>query len=173
LVFHCVVRPVVKLISTILLLVLTAVPVTYLFVFQAHQHSIRQRMEERLENEMLHTLVIPKNELRWVKPGKEIILGENMFDIKTMTDQGNGMLLVTGIYDYEETSLVLQMNKSQDQENSKGNKLVQLVQLMVTIPAPDPNEHFFFSRSLNDWSQKNTPGLSSSFKNILTPPPQA
>lgn len=171
-VFDYVVRPVAKLISTILLLVLTAVPVIYLFVFQAHQRSIRHQMEERLEDGMLHTMTIPKNELRWVKPGKEIIVGENMFDIKSITDQGNGILLVTGIYDYEESSLVLHMKKSQEEENSKGNKLVQLIQLMVTIPEPDPNDNLFLSQINNDWSHKYTPGLSSPFTNILTPPPQ-
>jgi hypothetical protein len=168
------VKPAFKLISTILLLVLTLAPVIYPFALQLHQRSIQHRMKERLEDGMLHTITLAKTELRWVKPGKEIVLGENMFDIKTITDQGNGILLITGIYDYEETIVVGAMQKKQHDDNTNGNKqLVQVFQLMQALPDEEPGEGLTPPLLSSSWHCVHEDALPSPFKNILTPPPQA
>ena len=161
-----------KLISTILLLVLTTVPVSYLFIFHAHQRRIRHEMKDRLEHEMLHTVTIPKSELRWVKPGKEIALGENLFDIKTLTELHNGMVRLTGIYDFEETFVVKQMKKTQDDDAAKGNKLMQIMQLLQSSPGTIYDEVYCYGQSLSEWFIINDARLSSPFRSILTPPPQ-
>lgn len=167
-------KPILKLISTILLLVLVLEPVISPFVLQLHQLSVQHKMKERLEEEMLHTIIIAKTDLRWVKPGKEIVLGENMFDIKTMTDRGNGTLLITGIYDFEETLLVDHIKKSQQDDTANSNKqLVLLFHLIQALPGDEPEQAIpvqFISRNRYCTGED---ALVSPFRNILTPPPRA
>ena len=167
-------KPVLKLISTILLLVLVLEPVISPIVLQLHQLSVQHKMKERLEEEMLHTIIIAKTDLRWVKPGKEIILGENMFDIKTMTDLGNGTLRIAGIYDFEETLLLGQMKKSQQDDTANSNtQLVLLFHLMQALPGDQPEQDIPVQLiSLNRY-YTGEDALLFPFKNILTPPPRS
>jgi len=123
---------------------------------------------------MLHTIIIAKTDLRWVKPGKEIVLGENMFDIKTMIDQGDGTLLVTGIYDFEETLLLGHMKKSQNDDNANSNKqLVLLFQLMQALPGDEPEQDIPVQLISRNRYCVDVDALLCPFKNILTPPPRA
>ena len=166
-------KPGLKLISTILLLVLVMEPVIYPFALQMRQRSIQHKMKERLEDGMLHSITLAKSELRWVKPGKEIVLGENMFDIKTMIDQGNGILLITGIYDYEETAVVGHMKKKQQDDNTNGNKqLIQVFLLMQALPEDELGEGLTPLLISSNRHCVDEDALPSPFKNILTPPPQ-
>ncbi len=121
---------------------------------------------------MLHTVLIPKNELRWVKPGKEIIVDEKMFDVKSITETDNGFYRVTGLYDYEETSLKGLMKKRKQDADENGNKqLVQLLQLMQTTV--DETSVCAAADSFIKIFPFLSPGiLPSPFTSILTPPPQ-
>lgn len=122
---------------------------------------------------MLHTVTLAKAELRWVKPGKEILLEGEMFDIKNITEQGNGLVVVTGLYDFEETLLVGQMQKKQQDDNTKGNKqLGQAFQLIQAMPEDLLGEGFPSQLISCNGACLKDDDLSSPFKNILTPPPQ-
>jgi hypothetical protein len=162
-----------KKISTILLLALTFAPAICPFVLQSQQRSIQHKMKERLEEDMLHTVTMAKAEMHWVKPGKEILLGGEMFDVKDITEQGNGIVVVTGLYDFEETLLVGQMKKKQQDDNTNGNKqLGQAFQLLQAMPEDLLGDSLTPQLISCSWSSLKDDDLSSPFKNILTPPPQ-
>lgn len=163
-----------KKIAAFFLLVLLLAPLSYMFIFQAKQLSIQHRMKKALEGSLLQTLIIPAGDLVWVKPGKEIMLDQKMFDIKTIECKADGNAHISGLFDHLETGLLAQMKKNWKQENTRGCKLiVQLFQLLQSFPD-------------NSLAAVIAPGiitrqpliadselLPSPCKSIPTPPPQA
>jgi hypothetical protein len=67
---------------------------------QHHQHE----MEEKMELAMLTTLHIPVAKLHWEKPGKELKIGETLFDVKQLEIK-EGIAVVKGLYDDQEKEL--------------------------------------------------------------------
>lgn len=129
-------------------------------------------MKRQLEIKMLHTITLAKNDVYWVKDGKEIIINGRMFDIKSFQPAGNGKISFTGLYDDDETTLVNKMKRNQQQENNNGGKLVaQLFQLLQASINNALTEVFIPSVNNNQF-----PGfeecLASQYITILSPPPQ-
>lgn len=155
-----------------MLLLLTAFPLVTVFIFQAQQKKIQHGMKKQLEEKILHTVSVAATEVRWVKAGKEIWLGNKMFDIKS-SQLVNGYYTFTGLYDEEETMLVKRMQTNQQEEKKSGNKLIaQLFQLLQTPCDSQPQEAAtvpVFTFSQYDIQKYD---LSSSFLAIITPPPK-
>jgi hypothetical protein len=72
---------------------------------QAFQFYIKQRMEASLERDVLHTITLPVAEVQWYEEGREILVDDKMFDIKTysITD---GVFTAQGVFDEKETEIV-------------------------------------------------------------------
>lgn len=71
---------------------------------QGAQGYLKARVEERKRQEKIETVVLPLGAVNWEKPGKEIWLGERLFDLESFTVE-KGMLIATGFFDDEETSV--------------------------------------------------------------------
>lgn len=165
---------IVKKIITGLLLAIVLAPLSYHFIFQAKQQSIQHRMKEQLEEKMLHSLVLSKDDLHWVKPGKEIVVEDKMFDIKTIEYRENNTVFITGLFDHEETLLVRQMKKDLEEENTTNNRqLVQIFQLMQALPDAQPEQQDSPGLLVAQQHFFNEALLPSPYKMILTPPPQS
>jgi hypothetical protein len=163
-----------KKIATIFLLVLALAPVFYVLAVHTRQYTIRQRMKHELEEKMLHTITLKSSEIHWIREGKEIAIEKKLFDVKSIAYKENGMAVLTGLFDEEETDLVQQLQKNQKENNSQGSKqLAQLFQLMLVMPE-FPHENNSLSILL---SSTRFPVIESdpvaAFKTIPTPPPQA
>jgi len=129
-------------------------------------------MKRQLENKMLHTIMLAENEVHWLKEGKEILINGRMFDIKSFHPAGNGKIIFSGLYDDDETALVTQMSKNQQNENKAGGKLLaQLFQLLQSSCNNTATEVFIPSFNKNHF-----PGLekhlTTPFITIISPPPQ-
>ena len=148
-------------------------PVIFTLLFLYKQQLIRHEMKEKLEEEMLHTIVVPVAEVQWVKYKKEIRFQDKMFDIKSITVK-NGQYIFTGLYDDEETALNNYFEKNAEQKNARNNNiLTSLFQLFQTVYPGDSTDTLI---------QKDNSGINgcivlsnlpSPTKNIPTPPPQA
>ncbi len=167
-------NPLLKKISVFLLLAMLLAPLSYTCIFQAKQARVQRKMKKQLQVNMLHHLVMAQEDLRWVKPGKEILVGDQMFDIKTISYRNDGTVYITGLFDHEESFLYAQLNKNRKEETNKNNRqLVQLFQLMQALPDNHPEQDNFslplaFQRPL--YSEDLLP---PPFHSILTPPPQS
>jgi hypothetical protein len=161
-----------KKITALLFTLLGFAPLLFIVITHIKQQEIRHNMNQQLESKMLHTITLSKNDLHWLKDGKELLVNGRMFDVKSFKAVGAGEISFTGLYDDDETALVNKMKRNQQNENNNGGKLLaQLFQLLqsswnnttaeVFIPVLDKN-HF--------------PGieqcLASPFIIILSPPPQ-
>lgn len=165
--------PLIKKITTALLLAILLAPLTYSYIFQAKQADVQRRMKKQLQGNMLHSLVLAKEDLHWVKPGKEIMVGEKMFDIKTIDFRNDGMVHITGLFDHEETFLYAQLNKNRKEETNRNNQqLIHLFQVMQALPEQQPEPVCFSNPLAQAHLLSSQDHLPSPFRSILTPPPQ-
>lgn len=161
-------------IATLFLLVLALAPVFYSLQFNIRQQNIRRRMKEQLEEKMLHTVLLNTRDIKWVRPGKEIMMNDRMFDVKSIAYNPDGSVTVTGLFDEEETVLVQQLQKQQEDNNTQGNQqLVKLFQQFLTLPEEAREGTDIVVRAGKPLFPDPHAALASTFKDILTPPPQA
>jgi hypothetical protein len=85
----------------------------------------RNEMLRKMEKETLVHFSIPVANLHWIKPGKEIMIGNRMFDIKKITIHGN-MAAVTGLFDDVEKKLNGRLADHQKKNQSLDNLLSQI-----------------------------------------------
>lgn len=81
---------------------------------QVRQQQVWHRMEEALENEALQTIEINSSQVQWARPGKEIRLHGKLFDVKTVQYLPENKILLTGLFDEEETALREQFERTQN-----------------------------------------------------------
>jgi hypothetical protein len=161
-----------KILSFILLLT-GALPFLFTLHFLGKQQLIRHEMKEKMEREMLHTVIIPENELVWVKYKKEVRINDKMFDVETYRID-NGQYYLTGLFDEEETALNNYFEKSTDQKNEKGSQMLSaLLQFLQSMYPGDPDEPLDFKNISKAYRPLILQHISFPFKNVLTPPPQA
>lgn len=100
-----------------LCLLIVAVPVLLSLKFILEQRIIMQEAEEKLHTEVLQSITVAKVDIVWVKVGKEILLGDELFDIK-YTESKADSLIFTGFFDTQETALLAGFKKYTESNNS-------------------------------------------------------
>jgi hypothetical protein len=165
-------RTATKRTTTYLLLLLAAMPLVYSLFMGIPQRAIRHRMKERLETQFLHTITIAKKNIHWIKDGKEIWVDGRMFDINSSSLQ-NGVYVFSGLYDEEETALMDQLQKDQQNNNANSKQLVQLFQLLQSFYNTSQEEIVSSGNIPGDKFIPDASPLASQFISIFTPPPQA
>jgi len=105
-------------------LLIMAVPVFLSLKFIVEESLILLEVEEKLETETLLAVKVAKTDIIWIKPGKEILLGGQFFDVKH-TESKNDTLILTGYFDIEETELLDGFKKYTD--NNHHNPLSKSV----------------------------------------------
>jgi len=129
-------------------------------------------MKRELEAGKLTTITLKADKIYWVKKGKEITVGEKMFDVKKALSNSDGTVTFTGLFDDEETLVKQLLKKSQEENNSKSSgQLLQLFRMMQSLPENmgciiakknPPIEEYFIS---------GISYLPSPFISTPTPPP--
>ena len=161
-----------KKIAPFLFLPAGIMPVMFTLFFLFKQQMIRHEMKEKLELEMLHTIVVPEAEVKWVKYKKEIHVNDKMFDVKSFTLK-EGQYIFKGLYDEEETALNSYFEKSTDQKNEREVQILsELFKILQSIYHGDPDQAVITTNISNVYSPLILHHISSPFINILTPPPQ-
>jgi len=130
-------------------------------------------MEERLEKSLLQTIQLKKEDFVWVKKGKEIRVGNHLFDIKSIKES-NGVYEIKGLYDKDEDILHEQLNKSQTNDDQQSQKLLVIFFFQLVYTAAE--------NSLDEYTTIINPTeypaylslyLPSPETELLSPPPQA
>jgi hypothetical protein len=161
-----------KKITSIFFILLGFVPMLFVLVFVIRQQSIRERMKERLEEEMLHTVTIPLSELHWTEKNKEILVHGRMFDVKSLHYAGDKVIL-RGLYDDEETALNKSFSEGWKKKASYQRQLLaHLFQCLRGFYCNSTTETLSEHDHLKHLTAFSFPSLMSQFKLILTPPPR-
>ena len=164
-------RTATKRTTTYLLLLLAALPLVYTLFMGIPQKVIQHRMKEKLETQLLRSVTIAKKDVHWIKDEKEIWVNGRMFDIKSSHLQ-NGEYVFSGLYDEEETALLEQLQKDQQNNNSDSKQLVQLFQLLQSFYNNQQEEIVFLENIPGAKFIPEASPLASQFISIFTPPPQ-
>lgn len=150
---------------------IVAVPQLFLVLLLGLQVYVRHRLAERFEQQTAVNLVIEETDLVWVKPGREILVKGEMFDIKTIRYE-DGKAHITGIFDHEETE-IMHLLKGQANPLKNGQTLVQLFAWLLQFATTGERLSFLF------WLEEARNFLLyllAPYKNpclsILVPPPQ-
>ncbi len=136
-----------KKITVFGLLLLLAIPLIFTLTVLLKQRALQYHNRERLNTELLQTVIVLKQELNWLKEGKEAVINGKLFDVKSYKTEGNNVLL-TGFFDGKEDILVQHINKIVQEKNEKNNPVNQLA--VKFLWSPKYNGFNFFSVQ-NTW----------------------
>jgi hypothetical protein len=146
-------------------------PLIFSVCFIVQLRITQHRAKEKLEQSMLQTVHLKKEEFSWYKKGKEIRIGKHLFDVKSIKEE-NGTLVITGLYDEQEDLLLQQLEQSQNkQENSTQNNLCNFFfHFYYSIPSENTTEPLPFVIK-TDYSNFKPAAQLSPARNIISPPP--
>lgn len=143
-----------------------------LFVIGLHvaQWKAQHASKQKLEKSFLQTIVLQPQDLHWVKKGKELRIGGQLFDVKHIAFN-KGSVTITGLYDEVEMAIERKIQTT----NLPGNTyLLTLLLLMQSFIATDIFCHIFLR-----WQRKccfgrfNPSAYTAPFMQVPCPPPLA
>lgn len=149
-------------------------PVLFSVAFHIQQQLIQAKMKRRLEHDLIHSVTLSKKNIRWSRPGKELLIDGQYFDVKSITDNNDGTITVKGIYDNEETSLYRHLKDFAKHTRKAGNKL--LAQLFHFLSGFNDNNNTLTTgrmASRNQYHRFATSIPPAAFTGNHTPPPRA
>ena len=142
------------------------------FCLSIYSKWIQHEMFERLELEHLQMVSILPDEIEWKTKNKELIIGNDYFDISYFVKK-NDKIEFYGLFDKEEKSLELLAEKSQS-GNSQGKEICRIFLFIQQL-------HFLHAEKEMSWSGiKNIQDMyaecgatsyTSPYLNSFSPPP--
>ncbi len=147
------------------------VPMLSPVLLQIKQLHVQHEMLEKLEKEQLIRIRVKTNNIQWVKPNKECVVGNEMFDVKKIVVDGDELIL-TGLYDAKEKELKRMIRQQSEQQSKQSKQTVQL----FSAPALPVEAANVFSYTAGTDAVKNLFRQSfyhAPFLGYLTPPPKA
>lgn len=114
------------------LLLLLAIPLFFSVALLVKQKLVQHLREERFDTELLETVVVSPGEFYWVKKGKEVIIGDKLFDVESYQTEGNKIVL-TGFFDVRESSLVQHIKELAKQDDKSSNPFnLRVIKLLLS-----------------------------------------
>jgi hypothetical protein len=132
-------------------------------------------MLERLEHSNLEEITLAKKSVRWYKKGKEIIIGNSLFDVKSSTLKTDSITF-TGLFDEKETLLKKNIDLLTEHQNKHSTSDNLSVAQLVFWLWDNINEEYNLLHPVNDpiiykdWRYKEN--LLIAFISPLSPPPK-
>jgi len=129
-------------------------------------------MKEKLETGLLHTIILPENDIVWVKKNKEIRIGKELFDVKSMLKENN-KIIITGVFDHEETEIEQKLGHLSGNPNSPNPMLIKLFSLLQNIFSGTGSFEIQYDFTCPiEYTFDFTPSLPELPHLVITPPPQ-
>ena len=129
-------------------------------------------MEEALESSLMETLVIATSDFHWYEEDREIIYQGQMFDVKSIRESGDS-LIVVGLFDEKETFVKKQLENSEvgKQSSSRHNFLQYMAVTGWLGDSGDLSSPTFLV--LDKTTDPSSFSLYHSFHTVLSPPPES
>jgi hypothetical protein len=160
----------IRTIAAICLLVGFSLPMLSPVVLQLKQVHVQREMLEKLEKQQLVNIRVKANIVQWVKPKKECVLGNEMFDVKKIVVDGDDLVL-TGLYDAKEKELKRMIRQQSEQQSKQSKKTVQLFSALA-LPVNAANVVLSTAGTGVLKSLFRQSFYHSPFLGFLTPPPR-
>ena len=155
------------------LAVIILLPVAAPFLSELKISHSKKAAAERLEKEHLQTLLIAAAEIYWVKSSKEIVIGKRFFDVKEYHADGI-FIVVTGVFDNEETAVQKQADDLwHQQKNKQGIFLLKAFQVLANTYFNQHNDYLKAILQANTiYAKEAFYPETNIFINIPYPPPR-
>lgn len=152
---------------SLLLLLPALAPVIYYSFFILSQFALRIEMKKELNRKELISIHISPNT---PVHGNEIYVDGKLFDIKNKQVLPNGGLIVTGLFDEEESLLNEGLSENQEKDSSK-SQLTKVIFQWQGFP-PVTAEYYYQAIPLTFQAPADQPVPCGPPSSILIPPPQ-
>jgi hypothetical protein len=123
-----------KTISIFALCLAALLPMCLSGIYIAGRILIRVTMMEKMEKNELQTISIPTDQIRWFKKNHELMIDGKMFDVKSISKQGDTSI-ITGLFDDDDTELHEALAGMHEQKNKGQNNALLLYQVCLGIIA--------------------------------------
>jgi hypothetical protein len=153
---------------------LTSMPVFISAYFYIAQMQIEDQMEQALESENLQEISIPTNEIIWLKKDKEILVGNQLFDVKNYQQQGS-FTLFKGLIDSKEKELKSKLLACTTDKESTGKKQKQLFRMIFStlfFLNKTSFNHWRFSQKQHQYAVFNDMNIADKYASLISPPPR-
>jgi len=114
-----------KQITALGLSILVALPLLLPLSTLIKQKELQFQRKQRFETEQLQTIAIKADKIYWIKPGIEVLIAGELFDVEDFKISGTDIIL-TGFFDQREDKLVKDiknLEKGKPNSNSPVNQL--------------------------------------------------
>jgi hypothetical protein len=148
---------------------LILIPLLSILFLQLWQIYLQHTVKERMESHSLQTITIPVSEFSWYKEGKEIKVGDDLFDVKSYVLSDDEIIL-TGIFDKEEKA-IHDFLAGHSKNSKPTNALLQILllsQIFITILF---NPNFILAFLKRCFQVYFNHLYQSIFLKVITPPP--
>jgi len=126
-----------KYFTGLILLSLAAMPAMMAVRFVVSTQIAEHKIFEQLEKGICHVHTFTKQQIQWVKEGKELLVEGKLFDVKEYR-QNAGNIEVTGLFDEEEDDLQEKYKGliNRNTENPEHTSLLTIffTPFLITIP---------------------------------------
>lgn len=166
--------PVRRYFTAIVLLCLVALPALLAVKFIIDTHVAELKIAEQLEVAKCCTCSFSKQQIQWVKKGKELLVNGKLFDVKKFTESTDS-LTVTGLFDNEEDALQEKYAALIGGKQQHPPAQVFLLKIFFTPFITDPgieNEGPAFTPLATTIHHFFSEGAIAADDCIVTPPPQ-
>jgi hypothetical protein len=156
-----------------LLLCIAVLPVVFSIYIQTSETILHYRMREELEKSNLVTISVPASQLHWTHNGREAVIREKMFDVRSFSVEGD-MIKLTGLFDEDEDALIAQLNNQQTNNPDAAGSTLTL-QLFSFFSWIQNNEQAAIAGFTNRllFSPTDNAFLQGPVLALNTPPPEA
>ena len=138
---------------------------------EIREKVIEWQMEKRLEDgKDLQTVVIPQEKIVWIEE-HEIWINNHMFDISSFKLK-NGVYTFTGLYDEDETELVMDGMKYPEKHPQENRELARIVDSLLHLYFKDYQELNREYPVKFSYPFLCTCKLPDTYHPVFTPPPQ-
>ena len=162
-----------QIVVALVLLLITSIPCLLFVYYQSAQWYAQQQMEEKLEKAHLQTLSIPVSEVKWFRENKEIIVGQKLFDVKSVINR-DGIASFTGLYDDQETNIKTQLEnlELEEDENAKNESAINLISILL-FKGEDYNSSWLLNQLSTQYIDFSKDHLISPVISTPAPPPKS
>ena len=121
----------------------------------------------------MQTVLIAAAEIHWVKSGKEIVIGNRLFDVKEYHATATS-ITITGVFDNEETTIQKQANDLwHQQKNKQGIFLLKAFQVLANTYFQQHNDYLeAILPATTVYAKEAFYSETNIFINIPYPPPR-
>lgn len=162
-----------KNIAVIICTVVVLMPFLFWLVHFTAEQVNRYQIHEKLEHENIQSIVLADNDFKWIKQNEEILIHNQLFDVKKYTQSGNSFTF-WGVFDTVEDAIALQLKKLEQTTNQSSLPYHSLL-LKLLSPALLNNSNTYFTFTSTNiqsaYTKYCTPIYNNHWLQIATPPP--